>query len=129
MCLFFRYRWLCYINPNYYGFSASAVILLTDFESDCEMDGGSELECYSSSGKYILDVFNFANINPYQNIVVSYIYLLHYSLSMHPLIEDVFQLQILLGMTTFFLIMAVLSNWVRYTAPKQVKEKFKKIFK
>ena len=73
MCLFFRYRWLCYINPNYYGFSASAVILLTDFESDCEKDGGSELECYSSSGKYILDIFNFANINPYQNIVVSYI--------------------------------------------------------
>ena len=41
-----RYRWLSFINPNYYGFSASAVILLSDFESDCERDGGSELECY-----------------------------------------------------------------------------------
>lgn len=66
-----RYRWLCYINPNYYGFSASSVILLTDFESDCEHDGGSALECYTFSGKYILDAFNFTNINPYKNIAVS----------------------------------------------------------
>ena len=69
--LHYRYRWLVYINPNYYGFSASAVILLSDFESDCERDGGSELECYPLSGRYILDRFNFNLINPYQNIVVS----------------------------------------------------------
>ena len=66
-----RYRWLCYINPNYYGFSASAVILLTDFESDCERNGGSDLECYASSGEYILDAVYFNDVNPYQNIVVS----------------------------------------------------------
>ena len=71
MMSFCRYRWLTYINPNYYGFSASAVILLSDFESDCERDGGSELECYPLSGRYILDRFNFNVVNPYQNIVVS----------------------------------------------------------
>ena len=51
------------------------------------MDGGSELECYGSSGKYILDAFNFTDINPYQNIVVSMVF--HVS-TLHPLIEDVF---------------------------------------
>ena len=69
--IFFRYRWLCYINPNFYGFSASAVILLSDFESDCEKDGGSQLECYTSSGKYIINTFSFDTINPYRNMVVS----------------------------------------------------------
>ena len=64
---------MSFINPNYYGFSASAVILLSDFESDCERDGGSELECYTSSGEYILDAFGFNGVNPYQNIVVSYL--------------------------------------------------------
>ena len=68
--LYTRYRWLCYINPNFYGFSASTVILLSDFQSDCEINGGSELECYTSSGKYILDSFSFNDINPYRNIVV-----------------------------------------------------------
>ena len=62
---------MTFINPNYYGFSASAVILLSDFESDCERDGGSELECYTASGDYILEVFGFDNVNPYQNIAVS----------------------------------------------------------
>ena len=62
---------MCYINPNFYGFSASTVILLSDFQSDCEINGGSELECYTSSGKYILDSFSFNDINPYRNIVVS----------------------------------------------------------
>ena len=66
-----RYRWLCYINPNYYGFSASAVILLSDFESDCERDGGSELECYAVSANYILDTFDFNDVNPYENTLVS----------------------------------------------------------
>ena len=65
-----RYRWLSFINPNYYGFSASAVIFLSDFESDCERDGGSELECYPVSGRYILENFAFNVVNPYQNIVV-----------------------------------------------------------
>ena len=62
---------MVYINPNYYGFSASAVLLLTHFESDCERDGGSEFECYAYSGQYVLERFSFDDINPYRNIVVS----------------------------------------------------------
>ena len=56
------------------------MILLSDFESDCERDGGSELECYPVSGRYILDRFNFNVVNPYQNIVVSVVCLICYSL-------------------------------------------------
>jgi hypothetical protein len=99
------YRWLSFINPNYYGFSASAVILLSDFESDCERDGGSELECYPVSGRYILENFAFNVVNPYQNIVI------------------------LLGMTVFFLVMAALSNWVRYLSLQTVKKRVTLILK
>ena len=61
---------MAFVNPNYYGFSASAVIILADFESDCERDGGSKLECYTSSGDYMLNIFGFNTINPYENILV-----------------------------------------------------------
>ena len=64
-----RYRWMVYINPNYYGFSSSAFFLLSEFDSGCE---GSQFECFTSSGEYILQQFNFNNINPYLHIVVSY---------------------------------------------------------
>ena len=64
---------MSFINPNYYGFSASAVILLSDFRSDCERDGGSEIECYTATGEYMLDIFGFNTINPYENILVFYI--------------------------------------------------------
>ena len=40
-------------------------------ESECERDGGSELECYTSSGEYILAARGFSTVNTYQNIVVS----------------------------------------------------------
>ena len=66
-----RYMWIPYINPNYYGFSAFTVFLLSDFKSDCEINGGSQLECYASSGQYVVDSLDFSGINPYQNIVVS----------------------------------------------------------
>ena len=64
-----RWCWLFYINPNFYGFSSSAFILLSTFDS--ESSCGSELECYLSSGKYIIEQFSFGEINPYLNIVVS----------------------------------------------------------
>ena len=41
---------------------------LCQFESDSERDGGSQLECLTSSGQYLLDLFNFGDINLYQNI-------------------------------------------------------------
>ena len=63
-----RYCWLFYINPNFYGFSSSAYILLDNFHPKCDQ---SELECYVKSGEYILRQFSFDQINPYLNLVVS----------------------------------------------------------
>ena len=62
-----RYRWISYINPNYYGFSASAFLLLNDFKTDCT---GTPFECFTSSGEYVLGQFSFEKINPYVNISV-----------------------------------------------------------
>jgi hypothetical protein len=59
---------LFYINPNYYGFSASSFLLLKDFATSCE---GSQFECYTSSGEYVLGRFSFDNVNPYLHIMVS----------------------------------------------------------
>ena len=63
-----RYCWLFYINPNFYGFSASAFILLENFQPNCDQ---SELECYVQSGEYILRQFSFDQINPFLNLAVS----------------------------------------------------------
>ena len=63
----YRYRWLFYINPNYYGFSSTSYLLLTNFDSRCD---GTELECYITSGEYTLTQFNFEQTNPAENIVV-----------------------------------------------------------
>ena len=63
----YRYRWLAYINPNYYGFSATAFLLLNDFKTGCT---GSQFECYASSGEYYLEQFTFENVNPYLYILV-----------------------------------------------------------
>ena len=61
------YRWIAFINPNYYGFSSVAFFLLEDFDL-CE---GTELECYLSSGAFTLRMFNFDKINPYMHLAVS----------------------------------------------------------
>ena len=66
-----RYRWIIVINPSYYGLAAIAVLLLSDFESECERDGGSEFDCYTSSGDIVLANFDFDDTNPYFNIMVS----------------------------------------------------------
>ena len=63
-----RYRWIFYINPNYFGLSSVAYFVLSDFETDCT---GNQLECYLSSGPYVLNQFFFDKINPYLHIVVS----------------------------------------------------------
>ena len=63
------YSWLFYINPNYYGFSASANILLNNFNTGCV---GSVFECFPSSPQYYLKYFNFDDVNPYLHITVSW---------------------------------------------------------
>ena len=124
--LHLRYRWLAFINPNYYGFSSSAFLLLSDFETDCE---GTQFECYTSSGQYILAQFDFDEVNPYLHIVVSIgaaemvMVLLGWWLwlwdgdcviEMVVLIFDS-RSQILMMFATFYLLVATLSNWARST--------------
>jgi hypothetical protein len=62
-----RYRWLVYINPNYFGLSSIAFFVLSEFDTDCI---GNQLECYIYSGPYILNQFFFDKINPYLHLVV-----------------------------------------------------------
>ena len=66
-----RYRWLFYINPNYYSFSASSFLLLRNFDTGCK---SSSFDCYTSSGVYILQQFGFDAVNPYQHILVGFQY-------------------------------------------------------
>ena len=63
----YRYRWLFFINPNYYAFSSTSYFLLTNFDSNCV---GTELECYITSGEYALIQFNFEKTNPSLHIAV-----------------------------------------------------------
>ena len=62
---------MVYINPNYYGASTAAFFLLSDFDSNCV---GTQFECFTSSGEYILQQFDINDINPYLHILVSYEY-------------------------------------------------------
>ena len=82
------YQWLFVINPNFYGFSASARIILDNLPLTCAYE--SELECYTSSANYTLQQFDFINIQPYQHILI------------------------LLAMTVIFLFLAHTALWIRY---------------
>ena len=66
-----RYKFLFYINPNYYGFSASSNLLLRDFGTSSCNQSTSSFACLVSSSAYTLKEFNFDDINPYFNILVS----------------------------------------------------------
>lgn len=59
---------MVYVNPNYYGLSSVAFLILSEFDTQCE---GNQLECYATSGPYVLSLFFFNNINPYLHILVS----------------------------------------------------------
>lgn len=63
----YRYRWLAYINPNYYALSSVTFFILEDF-GECE---GTQFECFFSSGELILRMFFFDTINPYLHLAVS----------------------------------------------------------
>ena len=64
--ILFRYRWIAYLNPNYYALSSVTYFVLEDFNF-CE---GSQFECFFDSGPYILRMFFFDKINPYLHLVV-----------------------------------------------------------
>ena len=76
---YYRYGWLYYINPNFYGFTAVSRVLLENYEVQCPYE--SDIECYPSSALYILSYFSLDSINPYLNVVVSYILVSDYHIS------------------------------------------------
>ena len=82
------YKFLFYINPNFYGFSASARIILDNLKLTCPYE--SELECYTTSANYTLQQFDFIDIQPYQHILI------------------------LMCMTVIFLFLAHTALWIRY---------------
>ncbi len=65
----YRYTWLFYINPNYYGFSSIARLILEDINLEC--DYHSPIECYPTTGKYLLTYFDLHTVNPFLHILVS----------------------------------------------------------
>lgn len=69
-----RYDLLFYINPQYYGYSAIAKVLLKDKLLSCKYD--STLECRSSDGNAILAKFGFDVVNPYEHMLVSISFIL-----------------------------------------------------
>lgn len=65
---FTRYKWLFFINPNYFGFSAVMRVMLENFNLPCTSE--SSLECYPTSGRSILTLFSLHNIDPYLHAFV-----------------------------------------------------------
>eukprot|EP00117_Sycon_ciliatum_P015504 scpid9150/ scgid15316/ ABC transporter G family member 19; White-brown complex homolog protein 19 len=65
------YRWLIYVNPNYFAYSAIMYHYLRHFKDNCKFE--SRLECYTSSGLYYLQRFGFDDTGPAINSLVLYI--------------------------------------------------------
>lgn len=72
--LYHRYRWIAFINPNYYGLSAVAFLILEDYN----LCTGNQLTCYLQSGAFTLRNFFFDNVNPYLHIMVKSILMLFF---------------------------------------------------
>jgi hypothetical protein len=66
---------LFYINPNFYGFTSVSRVLLESYEVHCPYE--SDIECYPSSALYILSYFSLDTINPYLNVVVSFVHIIY----------------------------------------------------
>ena len=65
----FRYNFLFYINPQFYGYAAITKVLLQNVRLKCEYE--STLNCVSTDGNAVLARFGFDIINIYENLVVS----------------------------------------------------------
>ena len=61
------YRWIFYINPSFYAYSATTVTILEGAELPCERD--SILECFRTSGIAVLAEFGIDDVNPIENLV------------------------------------------------------------
>ena len=63
------YKWITYINPSFYAYSAIGAIVLSEREQlDCGKD--SKLECFSESGLSLLKSFGLEYTNPFMNLLI-----------------------------------------------------------
>lgn len=63
------YKWITYINPSYYAYSAIGAILLSEGDQlGCGRD--SKLECFSTSGLSLLKTFGLDTTNPFMNLLI-----------------------------------------------------------
>ena len=62
------YRWIFYINPSYYSYAATTVVVLDGNDLGCDQD--SPLECFRTSNVAVLDEFGLGDVNPILNLVV-----------------------------------------------------------
>ena len=62
------YRWIFYVNPSWYAYSATSVVALHGRDMECSRE--SPLECFRESGVAVLDQFGLEDINPLENLVV-----------------------------------------------------------
>ena len=62
------YRWIFYINPSFYAYSATSVTVLVGNEIQC--DRSSTLECFRESGVATIEQFGLAEVNPFANLVI-----------------------------------------------------------
>ena len=62
------YRWIFYINPSFYAYSATGVTVLANKETDCNRS--STLECFRESGLATIEHFGLADVNPFEHLVV-----------------------------------------------------------
>lgn len=62
------YRWIFHINPSYYAYAATTVVVLDGNNLGCTRD--SPLECFRESGVAVLARFGLDDVNPIFNLVV-----------------------------------------------------------
>ena len=62
------YRWIFYVNPSWYAYSATTVVALNGRDMECSRE--SPLECFRESGVVVLDQFGLGGVNPLENLVV-----------------------------------------------------------
>lgn len=73
--IYLRYNLLFYINPQFYGYSAISKALLQNLRLKCVYE--SKLNCISTEGNAVLAGFGFDTVNIYENLAVSFSFLLN----------------------------------------------------
>ena len=66
--MFVSFKWLLYINPNYYGYAGMLRELLPTLQTGCDFD--STIECYPDTGEYWIEDFGLHDVQPHLFLAV-----------------------------------------------------------